>query len=207
MVGVPAVVPGNPDLPPRPTSSPWPLKRPFPWIVKSGDSQLSQSSVAKSPTNPPKPAGALVVDGNGALVVDGNGALVVDGKGALVVDGNGEGAGDGLKVDVTTGLLAGAGTRCLAGLDDLKGPPPIGNLGAVAWVGLGLTIELTGLAMPVPLAPAPLGWCLSAKRRPPLPAPPGLLDPGVPSQPGTSHGQSQINFSSSKAKPNGHLNS
>ena len=79
------------------------------------------------------------------------------------------------------GRLAGAtGLRgCLAGLAESKAPPPTGNLGPTGWTGrptLGRsTIELTGLAMPVPLAPAPLGWCLSLRSLPPLPrSGPGL---------------------------------
>ena len=127
-----------------------------------------------------------------------------------LLDGPGRGLLDlGVSGDERNGPLVGFGlclTGCLPGFGDWKGllsigkplPPPIPFK------------EFPNAGRPLPPDPPNALPCLPGSLENPLPLPPPNIFPALPPVPphaGTSHGQLQIKFTSSKAKPNGHLNS
>lgn len=109
-------------------------------------------------------------------------------------------------------------TGCLPGFADWNGRLSIGSrLPPPTTLSPKPFKEFPKAGLPLPPEPPNAFPCLGGGLEnpfnllafPPLPAPNAFpsLTPGVPSQLGTSHGQLQIKFTSSKANPNGHLNS
>ena len=126
--------------------------------------------------------------------------------------------GLGVCTDVANGLLEGVGlglVGCLPGLADWNGRLSMGSpLLPLVPLPPKLFIELPNGGPPLPPEPPNAfprlgGGLENPIAFPPLKAPITFprLPPAVPSQLGTSHGQLQIKFASSNAKPNGHLNS
>ena len=120
--------------------------------------------------------------------------------------------------DAGKGLLEGFGLGlmgCLPGFGDWNGRLSIGSpLAPATPLPPKLFRELPNAGRPLPLEPPNAfprlgGGLENLLAFPPRKAPIAFpsLPPVVPSQLGTSHGQLQIRFSSSKAKPKGHLNS
>lgn len=152
--------------------------------------------------------GAKVLLGNDVA----NGGVVGPLFRAGRLDGPGRGLFDlGVSGDERKGLLVGLGRGligCLPGFGDWKGRLSIGN-------PLALPMpfkEFPNAGRPLPPEPPNALPCLTGGLENPLSllccAPnafPSL--PPVPPQAGTSQGQLQIRFTSSKANPNGHLNS
>ena len=156
------------------------------------------------------------VEGKGLL----DGLAVGLGRGVLgakVLLGNDVSNGGVVGPEFTNGLLDGPGrglldgfglglTGCLPGFGDWKGLLSIGK-------PLPLPIpfkEFPNAGRPLPPDPPNALPCLTGSLENPLPLPPPNIFPDLPPVPphaGTSHGQLQIKFTSSKAKPNGHLNS
>jgi len=150
-------------------------------------------------------AGVIVGRLLGWGLLDGLGRGLV----GLGVVGFGWGVGNGLLVGLGLGLMG-----CLPGLADWNGRLSMGSALALP---TPLSPKLFNAGRPLPPLPPNAFPCLGGGLEkpfnrlafPPLKAPIAFpsLPPSVPPQLGTSHGQLQIRFTSSKANPKGHLNS
>ena len=153
------------------------------------------------------------VEGKGLL----DGLAVGLGRGVLgakVLLGNEVSNGGVVGLELSAGLLDGPG-RGLFGLGLIGCLPGFGDWKGLLSIGKPLPLPITFKEFPNagrPLPPDPPNAlpCLPGGLENPLPLPPPNTFPTLPPVPphaGTSHGQLQIKFTSSKAKPNGHLNS